>query len=375
AGSLGRGLLAGVRADVRAVVAHRLHRAAAHRTARHRYRPGCRGGVPGDRRRLGGPSPGDGARRALVHPHRTAGAVPHLGCRGRTGGTADLVVGGRFGRRRPGPGAGRVAASDHGERLRPGIGVPVRTLPHPGALHRICDGLQPLAGATRVVPVLSALGGGPARPAGLGDGADRPGWGAGDGRRAARAAPGAAGYRRRYRRGGRRDHHRGEPGGGPMRQADPDLQRAWPVLAAVRQRQPLVHCITAAVSMGIVADGLLAAGARPMMTETVAEAPAVTEAADALLVNLGTLSTDAMAAIPATVEVTSQAGRPWVLDPTAIGRAPVRTPLARRLLREGPAVVRGNASEMLALAGESDGGRGADSVAAPHEAARAGQRV
>lgn len=160
-----------------------------------------------------------------------------------------------------------------------------------------------------------------------------------------------------------------------MRPADPDLQRAWPVLAAVRQRQPLVHCITAAVSMGIVADGLLAAGTRPMMTETVAEAPAVTEAADALLVNLGTLSTDAMAAIPATVEVTSQAGRPWVLDPTAIGRAPVRTPLARRLLREGPAVVRGNASEMLALAGESDGGRGADSVAAPHEAARAGQRV
>ncbi|HLR28910.1 MAG TPA: hydroxyethylthiazole kinase [Ruania sp.] len=160
-----------------------------------------------------------------------------------------------------------------------------------------------------------------------------------------------------------------------MRPADPDLQRAWPVLTGVRQQQPVVHCITAAVSMGIVADGLLAAGARPMMTETVAEAPVVTEAADALLVNLGTLSTEATAAIPATVEVTSRAGRPWVLDPTAIGRAPVRTPLARRLLRERPAVVRGNASELLALAGESDGGRGADSVAAPHEAARAGERV
>ena len=73
------------------------------------------------------------------------------------------------------------------------------------------------------------------------------------------------------------------------------------VVSAVRSRQPLVHCITATVSMGIVADGLLAAGARPMMTETVHEAPAVTGLADALLVNLGTLSTDAMEGIPATV--------------------------------------------------------------------------
>src|SRR5699024_5339477 len=138
---------------------------------------------------------------------------------------------------------------------------------------------------------------------------------------------------------------------------------------------PVVHCITAAVSMGIVADGLLAAGARPMMTETQAEAPVVTSMADALLINLGTLSTDAMAAIPGTVDVTTQAGRPWVLDPTAIGRAPVRTPLARRLLESSPAVVRGNASEVLALAGDGGGGRGADSLAATTEAERAARTV
>ena len=160
-----------------------------------------------------------------------------------------------------------------------------------------------------------------------------------------------------------------------MSVTDPDLDTVRQVLTAVREQEPVVHCITAVVSMGIVADGLLAAGARPMMTETLAEAPVITEAADALVINLGTLSTEATAAIPATVEVTADAGRPWVLDPTAIGRAPVRTSLARRLLSEAPAVVRGNASEMLALAGESDGGRGADSVAAPREAARAADLV
>ena len=157
--------------------------------------------------------------------------------------------------------------------------------------------------------------------------------------------------------------------------ADPDLERVADVLAAVRARQPLVHCLTATVSMGIVADGLLAAGARPMMTETLAEAPTLTRVADALVVNLGTLSTDAMAGIPATVAVAVADGRPWVLDPTAIGLAPVRTPLARDLLASRPTVVRGNASEVLALAGSGAGGRGADSVATPDAAEDAARSV
>ncbi|GAP80211.1 hydroxyethylthiazole kinase [Brachybacterium sp. SW0106-09] len=156
---------------------------------------------------------------------------------------------------------------------------------------------------------------------------------------------------------------------------DPDLARALPVLAAVREAAPLVHCLTATVSMQLVADGLLAAGARPMMTETVVEAPVVTTVADALLINLGTLSTDAMDGIPATVAVAREQQRPWVLDPTAIGIAPVRTPLARRLLAQRPTAVRGNASEILALVGEAGGGRGADSTAAAESAAGAAAEV
>ncbi|NUL45371.1 hydroxyethylthiazole kinase [Cellulosimicrobium funkei] len=162
---------------------------------------------------------------------------------------------------------------------------------------------------------------------------------------------------------------------GPDLARDPDLAAVAPVIRAVRERAPLVHCITATVSMGIVADGLLAAGARPMMTETLAEAPVVTTVADALAVNLGTLSTDAMEGIPAAVEVAVRDGRPWVLDPTAIGLAPVRTPLARGLLESHPEVVRGNASEVLALVGAGTGGRGADSVATPAVAEEAAREV
>lgn len=144
-------------------------------------------------------------------------------------------------------------------------------------------------------------------------------------------------------------------------------------VSAVRERAPLVHCLTAAVSMNLVADGLLAAGGRPMMTETREEAPFVVRRADALLANLGTLSTDAMAGIPATAAVADELGTPWVLDPAAIGPSPLRVQLARDLLARGPSVVRANASEVLVLAGEGTGGRGADSsdtATDAHDAAR-----
>ncbi|MSS44768.1 hydroxyethylthiazole kinase [Cutibacterium sp. WCA-380-WT-3A] len=145
------------------------------------------------------------------------------------------------------------------------------------------------------------------------------------------------------------------------------------VVAAVRGRAPMVHCLTATVSMSLVADGLLAAGLRPMMTETLEEAPVVVTAADALSVNLGTLSTDGMTGIPATIDARPD-GIPWVLDPTAIGLAPVRTRMAREFLDASPNVVKGNASEILALVG-GHGGRGADSADGPEDAVDAAIEV
>ncbi|MEI2777950.1 MAG: hydroxyethylthiazole kinase [Tetrasphaera sp.] len=159
-----------------------------------------------------------------------------------------------------------------------------------------------------------------------------------------------------------------------MREPDlpePGLVAIPAVIAAVRERAPLVHCITATVSMALVADGLLAAGARPMMTETAAEAPAMTGLADALLVNLGTLSTDGAQGISPTVARSTAAGHPWVLDPAAVGAGPVRGALAQELLGHRPDVIRGNASEILALAGRGRGGRGADSVDTPAQAREA----
>lgn len=122
------------------------------------------------------------------------------------------------------------------------------------------------------------------------------------------------------------------------------------------------------------ADGLLAAGARPMMTTLPQDAPAMTGVADALLANLGTLSGDGAEAIPRCVRAAARGGIPWVLDPAAIGVPPRRTALARELLALRPAVVRANASEVLALLGRGRA-RGADASHAVEEAADAAAQV
>lgn len=144
---------------------------------------------------------------------------------------------------------------------------------------------------------------------------------------------------------------------------------------AVRHQAPLVHCISAAVTAPLVADGLLAAGARPMMTETTMEAPSMVVHADALLINLGTLSMSAMESISPVVAMARKKKIPWVLDPAAIGVAPVRTALAKSLLKRRPQVVRGNVSEVLVLAGGPSTGRGPDAAAEPQDVTGAAHQV
>src|SRR5699024_12513481 len=97
-----------------------------------------------------------------------------------------------------------------------------------------------------------------------------------------------------------------------MPTSDPDIRHIAEIIDAVRVREPLVHCITATVSMGIVADGLLAAGARPMLPETLHEESELTTIADAPLMNLRHRITDALQGKPAPVLELVEAGHPWV---------------------------------------------------------------
>lgn len=137
---------------------------------------------------------------------------------------------------------------------------------------------------------------------------------------------------------------------------------AGTLLGVLREAPPLTHCITNAVVTGFTANVLLAVGAAPAMVDIVDEAGMFAGVASGLLVNLGTPTPEQRAASVEAVTGAVVAGTPWVLDPVAIGALPVRTALAHELVAQRPTAIRGNASEILALAGLSAGGRGVDAT-------------
>lgn len=135
-------------------------------------------------------------------------------------------------------------------------------------------------------------------------------------------------------------------------------------LESLRRDAPLVQCLTNTVVSNWTANVLLAAGAAPAMVDNPHEAGEFARVADAVLVNLGTPYDDTVAGMRAAVTGAREAGTPWVLDPVAVGPLAWRRGLAHELLEEGPRVVRGNASEIAALAGGA-GGRGTDATEGP----------
>jgi hydroxyethylthiazole kinase len=136
-------------------------------------------------------------------------------------------------------------------------------------------------------------------------------------------------------------------------------------LRRVRERRPLVHNITNFVVMNYTANALLACGASPVMAHAAEEVEEMVSLAGALVLNIGTLS-------PSWVEAMQKAGKranalrvPVILDPVGAGATRLRTDSARELMKGvSIQVIRGNASEVLSLAGEKSAARtkGVDSV-------------
>ena len=133
------------------------------------------------------------------------------------------------------------------------------------------------------------------------------------------------------------------------------------LLTALRDQNPLVHCMTNYVAMNIAANVVLAAGASPAMVHAEEEIADFTPICGALTINIGTLSTPWLASMTAAATIAHTNGIPWVLDPVAHFISGYRKRAAQDLLALRPTIVRGNASEILALAGEAGAGKGADS--------------
>jgi hydroxyethylthiazole kinase len=142
----------------------------------------------------------------------------------------------------------------------------------------------------------------------------------------------------------------------------PGLEDVAAAQRALRAKGPLVQCLTNAVSTNFMANVLLAVGAAPAMVDNPEEAGLFAGIADAVLVNLGTPTAAQVESMRLATAAARAARRPWVLDPIGAGGLPWRGQIAVELLRERPAIIRGNASEIIGLAGLGAGGRGVDSA-------------
>ena len=150
-------------------------------------------------------------------------------------------------------------------------------------------------------------------------------------------------------------------------------QTATDLFERMRATNPLVQCITNYVAMNYAANVLLAAGASPAMVHTPEESGEFAAIAGALTVNIGTLSPNWVEGMIAAAKAANRAGKPWVLDPVAHFATGYRRDAVAELLKLKPTVIRGNASEIIALGGGQSAGQGVDSgdpVEQAEEAAR-----
>jgi hydroxyethylthiazole kinase len=161
------------------------------------------------------------------------------------------------------------------------------------------------------------------------------------------------------------------------------VKKICEIVLMMRKKSPLVQCLQTPVSMDITANVLLAAGASPAMVCSEEETPAFLPKANVLYVNMGTLTAARVGEIAAAIKAATDLKKPWVLDPVACGGTPFRTANCAKAMQAGPTIVRGNASEIIALAAAcgvqatvaGTEGRGADSTAASAAALPAAQAL
>lgn len=134
-------------------------------------------------------------------------------------------------------------------------------------------------------------------------------------------------------------------------------------LRAVREKAPLVQCITNFVTVNDCANILLAIGGSPTMAHDIREVEESVAGVQALVCNLGAI--EDVEAMRLAGKKANALGIPVILDPVAAGVTTIRRNAYATLLEEVRfTVIRGNASEIRALALHQTGGSGVDVAAA-----------
>lgn len=126
------------------------------------------------------------------------------------------------------------------------------------------------------------------------------------------------------------------------------LQEIEKAVTQLRLKKPLVLCLTNHVTMDFIANCLLSLGAAPIMTEDTAELEELVQICNAVNLNIGTLDTLFVERAHTAISLAQHYNKPIILDPVGAGATQIRT-LSSRAFMSSANIVRGNASEILAL--------------------------
>lgn len=140
------------------------------------------------------------------------------------------------------------------------------------------------------------------------------------------------------------------------------LESVYHDVDLIRQIHPLIHNITNLVVMPTTANFLLALGAAPIMAHAQEELVEIIQLAQALVINIGTPDETWLAAIKQAQHAALKRNIPIVFDPVGAGASRYRTQASLTIIQRGIDVIRGNASEIMALLDTSITTKGVDST-------------
>lgn len=144
-------------------------------------------------------------------------------------------------------------------------------------------------------------------------------------------------------------------------------------LVTLQQSKPLVLCLTNVVTMDLMANSLLALGAAPLMSQSMEELEELVCLSQAVYINIGTLDQAFSERAVYAAEIAKAKNKPLILDPVGAGASRLRTDLAQHLSAYAT-IIRGNASEILALADNLNTTKGVEAVNSVEQASAAAKR-
>lgn len=134
-------------------------------------------------------------------------------------------------------------------------------------------------------------------------------------------------------------------------------------LQLVREKSPLIHNITNYVVMNNTANALLSIGASPVMAHSIDEVAEMASMASALVINIGTLDSRWVDSMLLAGKTAVAKGTPVVFDPVGAGATSYRNEVCKTIIEEcKPSIIRGNASEIMAITGNTAQTKGVDST-------------